>query len=153
MRISEKNTNVGLGLPSVFLIAVVLAMVTFALLALRSAQSEKKLADKTGESVGDYYAIESRAEELLAELEETVVSNMTGSEKLAKLCGDQRVEEVEYNADEKKYAIGFKIGPKTKESIGLVAKVVFFENGGYDIREWKMVKDEPENGYDIVLPD
>lgn len=153
MRVSEKNTNVGLGLPSVFLIAVVLAMVTFALLALRSAQAEKKLADKTGESVGDYYAMESRAEELIARLEETVVSGGTTAEKLEKLRVDNRVEEAEYTSDEGIYVVRFKIASDKKEDMGIYAKVIFSEKGGYDIGEWKMVKEEHEKGYDIILPD
>ena len=46
MKIGEKDTHVGLGTPSIILIVLVVSMVVFALLALRSAQNEKKLAEK-----------------------------------------------------------------------------------------------------------
>ncbi len=156
MKISEKDTNVGIGTPSVILIVIVLAMVVFALLAFRSARAEMRLADKTAKSVRGYYELESTAEELIAEIDEALAEGGSESAKLQKIEALEAVTGAEVRKDENAriYAVSMYVKTSKDSDMGISAKVDFTGNGGdFDIKEWRYIKEEPEGGYELMLPD
>ncbi len=156
MRIAEKDTNVGIGLPSVILIAVVLAVTVLALLGLRSAQAEKKLADKTAEAVAKYYALEGLAEERIAEIDAIVSGEGKRDEKLSAIEKTEGVTETAIVKDAKDktvYAVTMYVEANAEDGMGILVRADFREDGsGLDIKEWKYVKEEPD-GYELMLPD
>ncbi len=156
MRISEKDTNVGLGLPSVVLILVVVAVNVFALLGLRSAQAEKKLAEKTGESVKNCFALESLAEERIAEADELLAGAGDSKTKVRKLYALRDVTGAEYRRNDKGqavYDVKMYVRAENDETTAVAVRVEFAADGSFDIKEWRMVKEEPENGYELMIPD
>ncbi len=156
MRISEKDTNFGFGFPSMILIVVVLAMLLFALLGLRSAQAGKKLADKTAESVKRYYALETLAEERVAAVD-AVVNGGGDRRTILGVKGMKDVtslEERKNAAGENSYLVTMYVKAYETDDMAISVLAEFFENGkSPDIREWKYVKEEPEGGYELMIPD
>ncbi|WP_069999556.1 hypothetical protein [Cellulosilyticum sp. I15G10I2] len=72
--------SMGVGASSLIMIFVVLATVTLATLALGTAHADYKLAMKSAKGVSQYYKADSKAEEMLALIDEvlryTAVSNL-----------------------------------------------------------------------------
>lgn len=156
MKIGEKDTHVGLGTPSIILIVLVVSMVVFALLALRSAQNEKKLAEKTAEAVRDYYALETLAETTLAAVNEAVCKDVPQAEKIARIGDIPFVTGVvaEGSGKDTKYVVRMYAEKDEESGAGIAATAVFKEDGsGFDVTEWRFVKEEPEGGYELILPD
>ena len=58
--------GVGIGGPSIIMIFVVLCFTTLGALSLMTADADWKLTEKVAASVTDYYAADSKAEEILA---------------------------------------------------------------------------------------
>lgn len=58
--------SVGIGGPSIIMIFVVLCLTTLGALSLMTAAADFKLTKKTAEAVAEYYAADSKAEEILA---------------------------------------------------------------------------------------
>ncbi len=157
MKIRERDSNVGLGAPSMILIVMVTAMSVFALLGLRSAQSERKLAMKTAESVKNYYAMEAGAEDILAEIDRVVAGDERNWEKLGMIRKTPGVTDVESRKDDAGYMIYVVKMVVTKDpegDAGIEAVAEFHENSGrIDIKKWKYYKEEPKGGYLMMLPD
>ncbi len=155
MRVTEKDTNVGLGTPSLILIVLVVAMSVFALLALRSAQGEKKLAGKTAESVKKFYSLEAETEETIAAIDSIV--RQDGEEKDKKISSIKHVTNVDIAKSidgSKAYTVTMYVKTEEDESMGIAAKVVFPEkDGDLNILERRLVKEEAEDGYSLMLPD
>ncbi len=150
MKISEKDSHVGLGTPSIILIVVVFAMVIFALLALRSAQAEKKLAAKTAQAVENYYALGTTTEETLA-----LVDNLIKTEQTDKF---KKIEAVPFvtkvTPDDNKTCTVEMFVESNDGNTGILTVVRFSEgNKGFDIIERRFVRKEPEGGYELMLPD
>lgn len=59
--------GVGIGGPSIIMIFVVLCFTTLGALSLMTADADWKLTSKVAASVTDYYAADSKAEEILAD--------------------------------------------------------------------------------------
>ena len=57
-----------IGGSSLLVIFAVLCLAVFAMLSLSTAQADRRLADTSIQAVADYYAADSRAEEILARL-------------------------------------------------------------------------------------
>jgi hypothetical protein len=62
--------GIGLGGPSIIMIFVVLCMTTLSALSLMTANADWKLSKKAAGSTEEYYAADSKAEEILAECDE-----------------------------------------------------------------------------------
>ena len=67
------HVNLNLGTSSLLLIFVVLSLVSFAVLSLSSALSDKKLTDKTVEKNVSYYEACNEAYEKLADLDKKLI--------------------------------------------------------------------------------
>lgn len=155
MKVTEKDTNVGLGTPSLILIVLVVTMSVFALLALRSARGEKKLASKTAESVKNFYMLDSETEETIAAIDGIV--RQDGEEKEKKISGIKHVinvETVKTNTGSKAYKVTMYVKMSEEDSMGIAAKVEFpEEDEDLNVLERRLVKEEAEDGYSLVLPD
>lgn len=68
------------GIPSVFLIFLVLCLVTFACLSIVTARVDERLSDKMTERTKHYYAAVSVSEERLFALDDALINNAASSE-------------------------------------------------------------------------
>ncbi len=73
MSAKTNHVNLNLGTSSLLLIFVVLSLVSFAVLSLSSALSDKKLTDKTVEKNVSYYEACNEAYEKLADLDKKLI--------------------------------------------------------------------------------
>ena len=146
------SIKANLGGPSIILIILVLALSIFALLALRSSEGEKKLARKTADSVTEYYKMNGRAEEILAQAEEIIAINDANAAKEQLLSipevKDVTTDDVSGNIS----AIEFYVAAENNDRTGLDVCLTF--NGtGLTPERWKVVVSEPEEGYNTMLLD
>lgn len=89
----KKGFVFNIGTPSILVILLTFVLCTFALFSIRASNSERKLADKTGDSVQEYYLADQKAVHVLAYvdsvletseveyLEETLVGAEAGKEE------------------------------------------------------------------------
>lgn len=68
----NKRDRVSVGGASIILIMLVLALSSFALLAIRSSMNERRLASKTARSIKEYYEMDAEATEIYADICEAV---------------------------------------------------------------------------------
>ena len=73
MSAKTNHVNLNLGTSSLLLIFVVLSLVSFAVLSLSSALSDKKLTDKTVDKNVSYYSACNEAYEKLADLDKKLI--------------------------------------------------------------------------------
>ena len=66
--------SMNIGLPSIFLIFVVLCLVSFGILSLVSANSDRKLSQKVLARSANYYESCNQAEDMLAETNSTLLA-------------------------------------------------------------------------------
>lgn len=69
---NNKRDRVSVGGASIILIMLVLALSSFALLAIRSSMNERRLATKTAKSIKEYYEMDAEATEIYADINETI---------------------------------------------------------------------------------
>ena len=74
MRTEKRFGSIGVGATSIVLIAVVLCLTIFSVLALVTANADAKLSKKSLRSIGDYYAAEAKAQEKLAAIDGRLVN-------------------------------------------------------------------------------
>ena len=89
------HVNLNLGTSSLLLIFVVLSLVSFAVLSLSSALSDKKLTDKTVEKNVSYYEACNEAYEKLADLDKKLIDiykSSTDEASYLKACEDLDLE-------------------------------------------------------------
>ncbi len=89
------HVNLNLGTSSLLLIFVVLSLVSFAVLSLSSALSDKKLTDKTVEKNVSYYEACNEAYEKLADLDKKLIDiykTSTDEASYIKACEDLDLE-------------------------------------------------------------
>lgn len=65
----NKRDRVSVGGASIILIMLVLALSSFALLAIRSSMNERRLALKTAASIKEYYEMDAEATDIYAKLD------------------------------------------------------------------------------------
>lgn len=65
---NKKRDRISVGGASIILIMLVLALSSFALLAIRSSMNEKRLALKTANSIQEYYDMDAEATEIYAKI-------------------------------------------------------------------------------------
>ena len=142
MSAKTNHVNLNLGTSSLLLIFVVLSLVSFAVLSLSSALSDKKLTDKTVDKNVSYYSACNEAYEKLADLDKKLIDIYKASADEAsylKACEDLDLE---------------MIIPVT-EYQGLEVKVIpnyplSDEDTFYSIRSWKLIHtSEPKLDFSI----
>ena len=142
MSAKTNHVNLNLGTSSLLLIVVVLSLVSFAVLSLSSALSDKKLTDKTVDKNVSYYSACNEAYEKLADLDKKLIDIYKASADEAsylKACEDLDLE---------------MIIPVT-EYQGLEVKVIpnyplSDEDTFYSISSWKLIHtSEPKLDFSI----
>ena len=73
----SSRQGVGVGMASVLMIVVVLALTTFGVLSLVSAQADAGMSRRAYETISSYYKAEGRIQEQLAELDAEILSGET----------------------------------------------------------------------------
>ncbi len=68
-RSRQDNAGLGVGMVSILIVFVVLCLTTFATLSLVSARADLRLTNRAAESLREYYAADSAAQEQLAQLD------------------------------------------------------------------------------------
>lgn len=73
----HKTGEIGVGIGSTYIIMifVVLCLTTFGALALVTVDGDYKLTKKTGESTTNFYEADSKAEEILAQIDEVLIKS------------------------------------------------------------------------------
>ena len=149
---NKNSIKANLGGPSIILIILVLALSIFALLGLRSSSNEKKLAVKTAESIADYYKMNARAEEILAQAEDILATcgEDTAAEQLSGIPEVSNVTADGTNGGISK--VEYFVVSESNDRTGLDVCLTF---NGNDLvpSKWKVVVKEPEEGYEIILLD
>ena len=142
MSAKTNHVNLNLGTSSLLLIFVVMSLVSFAVLSLSSALSDKKLTDKTVDKNVSYYSACNEAYEKLADLDRKLIDIYKASADEAsylKACEDLDLE---------------MIIPVT-EYQGLEVKVIpnyplSDEDTFYSISSWKLIHtSEPKLDFSI----
>ena len=142
MSAKTNHVNLNLGTSSLLLIFVVLSLVSFAVLSLSSALSDKKLTDKTVDKNVSYYSACNEAYEKLADLDKKLIDIYKASADEAsylKACEDLDLEMTipvtEYQGLEVKVIPNY---PKSNEDTF------------YSISSWKLIHtSEPKIDFSI----
>lgn len=74
------STGLGVGASSILMIFIVLCITTFAVLSITSAGADSRLTDKAAGAVSEYYAADSKAEAMLYEIDDALLSAQTAPE-------------------------------------------------------------------------
>ena len=150
MKRRRYKIKMGFGGASVILIITTVGMVVFALLALRSASVEKRLAVKTAEAVKAYFGLDAMGEERISEI--SGIFNENPKEFKSRAKAVRGVKEVSESGDE--YAVELMLSEMENEDIKLNIKVsVNKVSGETDITEWKFVRSGFDGAYEFELPD
>ena len=166
-RVSHKKSGIGTvnaGGAIVIIIFVVLCLAVFGLLAFATAFADKKLADKTLESMERYYAADSEAEQKLSEIYNALIDSLKNNaipvieganlhEEWAENGG--RAFTVEFNTD-----MGIS---KSAEARFYLKSGIYFhytEQTGtlsHRVREWRVIVDSDftydERELELWMPD
>lgn len=142
MSAKTNHVNLNLGTSSLLLIFVVLSLVSFAVLSLSSALSDKKLTDKTVDKNVSYYSACNEAYEKLADLDKKLIDIYKASADEAsylKACEDLDLEMTipvtEYQGLEVKVIPNYPLSD---------------EDTFYSISSWKLIHtSEPELDFSI----
>lgn len=68
-RSRPNNAGLGVGMVSILIVFVILCLTTFATLSLVSARADLRLTNRAADSLREYYAADSAAQEQLAQLD------------------------------------------------------------------------------------
>lgn len=129
-----RGSGMGVGYVSVMVIFVTVCLMLFAVLSLRAASSNDAFNVRSGQYLKQYYAADSEAKRILAELDE-----------IAKFAaeGDYFAEDFEMSAGEGIEVSEADGGCSARYSVKidsrreLLCEVVFFEKGRFDIVRWQ----------------
>ena len=132
------------------LIILVISLSVFAILALRSAYAEKKLADKTAEAVERFYGLESAAQEALAKVGNEIDTTGNAVDTLKKIRGIDFVTDT--YIENGKFVVTMYVKADDDSPMAISAKAVF-DYDSSDITEWRYIREEVPGGYGLVLPD
>jgi len=86
----QPSVRLSVGGSSILVIFVILTLTTFATLSLVSAQADSKLSEKAKTAAAQYYAADSRAEEVFAQIKESIMLTelFTGADIGDRTIGD-----------------------------------------------------------------
>lgn len=146
----KKTLKLNVGIPSIILILLVLALSVFAVLSIRAAYNELKLAKKTKESVTAFYKADSEATFVLAKLDELFQSGEIEF-IVDKLTLMKEISDIHYDEFGRPNFLTYQV-TVGKDSNLIVSIDLFWKDGSfhyYDIKEWKVVHVEQTNEVEI----
>ncbi len=127
------------GAPTISLIIAAVGLVIFAVLALQNSLNEKRLAEKSAESVKNYYALSAKAEEVIAKIDYICACSNTAfpMEDISVLESVTRVTKAQDT--ENGFLIDIYVLSDTGDS-AIDAEILYDRNEGrYDIKKWKSI--------------
>lgn len=131
-----RGSGMGVGYVSVMIIFVTVCLTLFAVLSLSAAESNDAFNERSGEYLKHYYAADSKALEILAQLDGAAKNAEEG------LLGDTLEAFAEENGGEVSPVKGgcrVKYSVKINDRQALMCEVVFKENGGFKKTRWQSV--------------
>lgn len=150
MRKENKGLILNVGTPSILLILLVFVMAVFGMLSVRASGSECALAQKTGDSVQEYYKADQKAEYVLAYVDsvlskgeiDQLQKSLQKKELPDRIAGS--VEKIQTNL--KKGAVmgeAENIGTvfytvPVRKDVSLEVELDLYGDKTYRIRSWKM---------------
>lgn len=153
----NKELVFNVGTPSILLILIVFVLSTFAILSIQASDNEWKLAEKTGESVKQYYAADEKAEYVLCYIdailkntdakyledglvgmEGNAAKDMEGLENLTVKMKDM----VAFDEQEKSEIAEVAYDITVKEGAKLQVELQLFSDRSYEITSWKVNQEE-----------
>lgn len=73
--------SAGIGIPSVLLIFIIMALMTFGILSVVTVRSDKKLTDLSAKKSAEYYKAMGKSEELLAVADDAAAKAASGDKR------------------------------------------------------------------------
>lgn len=132
--------GMNIGSASLVLIFAVLCLTLFATLTLLSAKNEMKLTCKYEESVTQYYAADSKAQEDLQCIENILLSaSKTSANKTTYIKNQCEKYNFTYTQKNNKIYIIFNENINTEQILHVSIKVNSINNKKYEIMQWKKI--------------
>ncbi|MDD3570936.1 MAG: hypothetical protein PHY44_07545 [Lachnospiraceae bacterium] len=127
-----KAMGLPIGGPSILMAFILLCLTIFACISFMAANRDYKLSQKTAESLTQYYVADNKAEEILAEIDDSLKNN-------------EEIESIESNLKDYKTIItkegnvmniSYAVAVKDEMELAVSAK---FTEGKVEILGWKVV--------------
>lgn len=152
----KKGTGVNIGSISILVIFVLLCLTTFATLSLVSANADSKLTANAADSLTAYYAADSKAEDILAEISEKCIepaSFEADEEGFYARCLELQTELtadlVTVIKEEELLLFNYSIPVNDKTELQVCVSALFpIKNNGnsYELLKWQTVPTEDWEG-------
>jgi hypothetical protein len=145
----KQSHRINIGGAYIVLILTVFALTIFAILSIRTSYHELKLTEKSRDSVVKYYAADSKAEELLAIISDTIYNvqsdNIKSNENYKKEL--QKIKEVTL-VNLQKGIVNYEVQATDVSSIQVELLLDdAINNTHFNIQSWKLVPIQ-QTGYD-----
>lgn len=134
----KRLSGINVGLSSIVMVFAILCLTIFAVLSMVTAESEKKLVEKSAASVENYYAADSACETILGEIYESWKDCSSLEDLKAKLSGNDKMPKDLYMAIENgRLYISYSQGVDENQSlqVGLAA-----DTEELQIKAWQLVR-------------
>ncbi|NMB97522.1 MAG: hypothetical protein GYA02_13080 [Clostridiaceae bacterium] len=134
----NRRTNVSLGMGGTLVVTVfvVLCLMIFAALSFTTAYSDLKLSIKAQEITADYYLIQGKAEEKLAEISEVLHGIDTGGDKTSIFRKLSLIDGIE--VDEENSRISYEAAGQKNQKISVSLNIVIEDKVYYEIESWNL---------------
>lgn len=158
----KKNggTGVSTGGVSLLVIFVLLCLTAFAVLSLVSAQADRRMTERTADSVTNYYAADSAAEETLAAIRRSVEQSRAEQDGLSFAQRSARAVRADVPGVSAEPADGggvvFSYDTPIDENRTLYVSVAADDAGGYRITRWQTVftgEWQPDSSLELAEPE
>lgn len=144
--------GISVGSSSVLMVFVALMLTTFAALSLASANMDVRLSRRVAQNTADYYAADSRAEELLAQIDRSVLESSDLQELADCLTGELGLPapEAVYAADGVQTLLTrFSVpigesGRLLEVELDAAARWMLREEGETEVRVWRVTVDDAD---------
>lgn len=142
------KSGFGIGYVSIIMIFAVICLTTLAVLSFQAADSDEKLGLKNADFVQDYYAADSQAKQVLMRLDNAaLLAAESGFFEDAFPSLIQEEDGVKLTPVMDGIRAQYSVPINERLTLEVTAKFYSFPGGSsrYEIAEWKMLADIPEN--------
>lgn len=148
----QKNRyHMNIGGASILLILVIFSLTIFAILSLRASYHEVKMSEKTKTSVEAYYEADAKAEEILMQVSEAVISQENTLD-LVQLVNDlSTVENLEI--DESTHILTYIVSMDYNRTLEVKLQLPKKSKDKITIYSWKMISTEQGDYVDSGMED
>ncbi len=131
-----RGSGLGIGYVSIMVIFVTVCLTLFAVLSLHAAGSNDAFNERSGEYLKQYYAADSKALDILAQLDS---SAQTARGEFFEDAFAASAEELGVLVTPVKGGCRAKYSVRINDRQELVCEVIFPENGGFEKTRWQSV--------------